>query len=1140
MSSKIFSVIGALLTVLLFATEASALETPPERPLLKRKVLAEKPITDFPDVTSAKPLSPDVIATNGVPLDEVDITFPARAKDPAAQLWSGKANLSEFDLIRFDARNMAAERVQAFLTLDDGSPKKSMPLEFWLDPGANTIAFPLWAEGLDLSKLSAMSVSIKAQASAVKIHVSKILAQKVFADRTKLWAFTFGEAHVAGAIPVTAKTMFEAGKPFGLSGTDIAARVWQGEFGWFGSSIAGTNLAFQAALPQDDYEVQTVAFGVDWQGVRSQSFKIVANDAIVVDKPMTPEKFYSFDGQYYGANIFYDPKRSLFDQYHRKYFEAEKFEAKPAAGTLTLKFENCGVRALWIYPKALAQEGREFVDCCYGEEAYNLWMKHARVRDHAPAPNTVNADAKDQQRGYMLFARNYQYRVYPNSLPAQEEVIHDGLNVACAANEYEPVTFVVRPLKDLGAVKVTVSDLAGEGQTIPASSFEKFIVKYFPQQVSGVFYEAVPTVLYPYFDMELKQDWNCQYWMTMHVPAGTPGGAYKGKISIQPANGEATELPLSVTVFPFDLPKTKTECGAWNNTALGSHGVHQFPNNDELAAKLLDAECKNMAEHGLNCYCMGGPAAKSYDANGAVLDFHNLDLIAAALNKNGMTGRHMLGTDGLNKYGLQRKGFKEFSPEWNAAYRKVMSETHDWMVKNKVNAVLQVTDEPRETELEEWNHNRRDTIKLLKLAREIPGMQTMVTLMGDHDGFNRPYSAMVPLMDVMATHSWPGSDNIIFLSAVEHIADYWAYNNGFTRFAHGFYLWKSKALGHWQWVYSWEVCNAHIPVMMPHDSSGAYIFPGGFLNTLKFENTREGIDDHRYLELLETTLAGAPKDSAAAKDAKAFLTVLEKFLPEYPADIGQTTGAEAGGTYDESKSTTYFDPWRKQIAEYIMALKENRAAKKIDAAWSMFPQQALVEDRKVICKLVAKGPVIDGKGSDPVWKDATEVTDFVNLARGVIAPIQTHVKSVCDGEKIYFLFTCNEPKFGELKAYAINRDDACWEDDSVEMFLDVLHDKTTYKHIIVNCLGTIEDGDGRDDMWNGDIQTAVSKEKGVWRVEVSATVKSLGAETPKDGTVWGVNLCRNRQPQPPETSSWAFVGNSFHNPSKFGTMEFKK
>ncbi|HYF51979.1 MAG TPA: sugar-binding protein [Planctomycetota bacterium] len=1133
------------------AADAFAVEQ--ERPLLKRPAI--KTETLWSSEGNAEP--PAAAIHPGVKLSKTGrncvIEFPAREELPAVKLWSGgPLNLTGMDLLRLEVS--ASVRSALMLYVHDDSDQKRAAIPLALDPGVNQIAIPLWCllrEGSDdklhIAKIKELQLALIRQAEPLKLKIASITATKVFNESEKVKFYRFGEgAPFIGATPVRPNTMYDAGRGYGLSGDPIGSRAWQWEFPLLGTAVSGSNLSFRCDLPDGDYEVQVVAFGQSWQGARDPSYKILANDAVVVDFQNTPEKFYSFDGHYYGANIFFDPSKTLFDQYHRKYYEAHKFETKAANGAINLKFDGCGVRALWIYPKAAAEEGRAFVDGCYAEEGHNLWLRFARVRDHAPTKDGVPPNAADTQRGYALFTRNYQHRVYPNSLPTKDEVVTNetGIAIAAAPGEFEPLTFVVRPTQDLGPTRIAYSDLVSGQNKIPAAQIQSFLIKYYPQAAQGMWYEAAPTHLYPYFDIELKKEWNQQYWGTLYVPPGTPGGDYKGTITITPQKGQPTTLPLTVTVHPFDLPKTKTECGMWNNTALSSHQTDAFPNNRDFKLKVLDAEIRNMAEHGLNCYAIGQPRGVKYDlaTKSVTLDFSTWELLAEVIKKYNMPGRHKFTVWNIAKYGMLRpqNGFKIWTPEFNEGYIGVMRQCHEWLQQNGLRAVLQVTDEPRETELNDWNHNRVDCIRLLKLARQVPGMQTMITMMGDTDGFNRPYTPLIPLMDIMASHSWARSDDFIFLSTVEKLADYWSYNNGFTRFAHGFYLWKSKALGHWQWVHSWEVTDAHIPVHFSGDSSAVYVFPGGFLNTPKYEVVREGIDDHRYIELLNELLASAPKDAIAAVEAKKFLTVLEKFLPQYPHNEHLVTGAEAGGVYDESKETYYFEPWRRQIAEYITAIREKREPKKVDAAWAMFPKQLAAEQRKVVCKLVNKAPTIDGKGDDEVWAQAEEIGDFVNLARGVLAPIQTKVKMVCDGEKLYFLFTCIEPKYGELKAYAINRDEQCWEDDSVEAFIDAGATKKKYKHLIVNCLGTVQDSDTRDGLWNGDTQVAVSKDKGVWRAEFSVTLKSMGAPKPEEGAVWAINLCRNRQPAPAEISSWAFVGHSFHNPEGFGRLEFSK
>ncbi|GMV80300.1 MAG: hypothetical protein AMXMBFR7_14840 [Planctomycetota bacterium] len=1122
----------------------------PARPWLKRPALQEHVLADFAaGAGSAKALhaKTKVEAREG----GLNIAFPAREQDPDVLLWSGDgAGLAGMDMLRFDATVQSGGRLVLRVHLHAGAGAP-FTQTLHLDPGTHTCAVPLknlirdgGDERIEAANLDRIRISIQRRGDDAEVKIEKLSAQRIFEGLDARW-FDFGaDGCFAGAASVTAKTLYDAARGFGLSGTELVDQAYHDGFPLFGDQVAGKDLAFRIDLPDGEYEVQCVAFGTNWQGVRNVSYKILANEKSVVEDTITPERFFSYELQYYGADLIYDPARTLFDQYHRTYFKPHRFEASAAGGALTLKFEQCGPRTLWIYPKAQAEAGRAFVEACYGEVDHEIWSRIARVRPHKLEGEGAPVAAAEAQRGYRIFTRNYQFRIYPNHEPGADELLDpaQGLEIACAPNEYEPVTFALRPLKDLGVTKVTFSELTSGAHKLPASAFDLCFVKEFPQSVGGGWYEPIPTLLHPYKELELKKDWNRQYWATLFVPPGTPAGTYTGSITLAPHHGEALALPVRVRVRPFDLPKTKTECGMWNNTAFGSHMLQAFPDYEPYVQQTLEAEIRIWAEHGMNGFVLDRPKV-TYDRPNVKVtcEFSEWKRTIDACRKYGLSGRHLIGgVAGIVQYGLMRKGFTEFSPEFNSAYIQVLTQMRDWIKANDVPAAAQIFDEPRETELNDWNRNRRDTIKYLKLARQVEGLQTVVTLMGDRDGFNRPYTPLVPLMDIVSTHPWERSDDSIYLCAVEKIADLWLYNGGPSRLVHGYYLWKSRAKGHWQWVYSWEVRDAHIPVFHPKATSQGYAYPGGFLSAVTFEHVREGVDDHRYLELLEAELAQTPKDAPAALAARGFVKAIEEYLPAYPKDHGLSSGAEAGGVYNEDRAKLSFDAWREQLAEYIAALREKREAKKVETAWAMFPKALTAEKKQVVCKLVAQAPVVDGKADDAVWKDAEEATGFLNLARSVLAVPQTSVKAVCDGVKLYVHFTCHEPKYGELKAYAIERDKDVWMDDSVEVFLDANRDKKTYKHLIVNCLGTIQDGDGRDPLWNAEMEAAVSKSKGSWSVEFSVTLASLGVEPPVEGAVWGVNLCRSRQPEPRETSSWAWVGHSFHNPEGFGELIFKK
>jgi hypothetical protein len=396
-------------------------------------------------------------------------------------------------------------------------------------------------------------------------------------------------------------------------------------------------------------------------------------------------------------------------------------------------------------------------------------------------------------------------------------------------------------------------------------------------------------------------------------------------------------------------------------------------------------------------------------------------------------------------------------------------------------------------------------------------------------------------MDVCATHSWEGSKETIFLCGTEKLAEYWAYNNGMDRFPYGFYLWKSTALAHWQWVYSWSNTEAAAPLI--HEGMDGAVVPymKRSLPRLCYEWVREGIDDLKYAATLEKAIAEAPKDgpgAQAAKEAAKFLAALKKFLPEYP-EHGLTTGSEAGGKYTEGGLKTYFDAWREQIAEYVVAVKSGAKPAVVAKATEPFPAGISEESKTAVCLIVDKAPKVDGKLDDDAWKDAPVASGFLNLARATPAAVPTEVRMVTDGKRLFFAFHCVEPKYGEMRAYATERDSDVWMDDSVEIFLDPGRSKKNYFQVIVNWLGTIQDGENRDGLWNADAQVAVVKGKGFWDVEVAIALASMRTAA-APGAEWGLNLCRNRKPQPSETTSWTHVGHSFHNPEKFGTLVFRK
>ncbi len=192
-------------------------------------------------------------------------------------------------------------------------------------------------------------------------------------------------------------------------------------------------------------------------------------------------------------------------------------------------------------------------------------------------------------------------------------------------------------------------------------------------------------------------------------------------------------------------------------------------------------------------------------------------------------------------------------------------------------------------------------------------------------------------MDIISTHAWKGSAGLI-ARAHEKGKTLWLYNTGMDRFSWGFYNWRARSEGRWEWHF----CT-------PHDSArggypggewynpftGVHGFapnappadhPGGMLFQSNFLDVMEGINDYAYLTTLNKAIEAAEADgkrAAAVKEAKAFLAALDRAIPELPGAKGllnEGDGALVGmGVDDDARLQA--PHWRETIAGLLKALQ---------------------------------------------------------------------------------------------------------------------------------------------------------------------------------------------------------------------------
>jgi hypothetical protein len=530
-----------------------------------------------------------------------------------------------------------------------------------------------------------------------------------------------------------------------------------------------------------------------------------------------------------------------------------------------------------------------------------------------PAPTPTD---EQQRAGYIVFSRNYLEEVYYNSNPRPAEIGAE-LRLFATPGEYEPVTFAVKPLAALSGATVTCTELKTEaGATLPREIVDVRFVRQLARGVRSFVWMPGPEALEPFDRLDLPAGRTTLFWLTVHVPPTAAPGRYTGSVSFQADNAPATALALSVVVLPFRLlDDPETQFGWYYGSSKPA---------------TLRAELEDMRAHGFNAVTLPSPTVTRIGGGaGPEVDFSAWDQYARLLAEVGLTGVHQAGIDHVTQ-ALARAGIQELSPEFSAPFVAAMRRHKEWLDAHPNFRVLFVIyDEPRESLLNPWNRNFEQTVAYLKLCRQVPGLTISVNPMGDSGG-SVDYTPFAGLVDVLNTHAWEGSARLI-AETLRLNRTLWVYNNGYSRLAWGFSLWKLKARGNWQWAYFGAGSSdpySPIPVggsENPGESNTGrgptYCFPDRIIPTPRYEWVREGIDDYRYLYTLDQRLKAAKGQvpQQVAQEAQALFDEIEQVAPQYPA-TGLQTGAEAGGSGDPAELLATYDQFRWRAALCLMKL----------------------------------------------------------------------------------------------------------------------------------------------------------------------------------------------------------------------------
>jgi hypothetical protein len=176
---------------------------------------------------------------------------------------------------------------------------------------------------------------------------------------------------------------------------------------------------------------------------------------------------------------------------------------------------------------------------------------------------------------------------------------------------------------------------------------------------------------------------------------------------------------------------------------------------------------------------------------------------------------------------------------------------------------------------------------------------------------------------------------------------------------------------------------------------------------------------------------------------------------------------------------------------------------------------------------------VDGDLSDSVWERAGVINQFTQQEpdSGAPATEKTEVRLLQDSEALYIAAYCYDSDFeGVVRNTLRHRDDSVWsKDDVIRFVLDTFHDHRRGYVFSINPLGTKQDSQIDNDVWNPswdevwDVRTRVRDDG--WSVEVRIPFRILRFRNDGGGE-WGFNIQRSIK-RKNETATWSPMPASF-------------
>jgi len=783
--------------------------------------------------------------------------------------------------------------------------------------------------------------------------------------------------------------------------------------------------------------------------------------------------------------------------------------------------------------------------------------------DDSPEPVPTK---QQEDRGFVLFHRPLTDVVFATAVPGEHEQC-EALQVFAAPSEYEPATISLYALEDLNQVKVSVEGLPATAEVLPIRTLDKRVTYSSAQYIADM-----PVLCERRDKVDVPAGTCKRFLIDLQVDDGAAPRVYEGQVHIDAEGRDRVTIPFRLRVIPIKLEDP--EGMFWGEYYTGP----RLATTDEEKSQVLRRDMIDMRRHGMTSVglCIGAPIDKlQWNGNDACeLGFDGTSLYEQFMDLYVELGYPMpviLLSDTGQAAAGKDSDYAVDSEEWGRRYKafwramQVLAQERGWP-----EVIVQPVDEPG---WQSRDHKERN-VRCLKLLKQIPGMRTEQDGPGDGYFHNEAgpyadvwnYNGAIAKPDQIREYQAAGKTIVLYNCDVE------SYRPEVDRYVAGWFQAAAGVSGCYNWAYMSFYGSPyddldHKTGTWMHEYPPTEDEPGG--PSTGWIGAREGIDDYKYIDALRRTIARARAnpDAQTQKAADQAQAALQDILAtiDYSPRVRSAARWTKTGTSPEGAKTiggTLKLPNGWQHAEYekarwsvaratldvMAALGELPSSVKGATAqsnngplvsklhWHTQPPPKPVQiggqnARQATIPVLQQTPAVDGDLADPIWSKAAKLEPFA-LSSGLGKPqMQTDVLMLCDGVNLCLGVTCHEDKMGYITAAVSQEGGPVWQDDCVEVFVDNNFDRSTFKQVLVNSLGTQGWNNSADSKWRAASKAATQLYEDRWTVELMIPMADLGLTGPQ----FGFNVCRERRPtETMELSCWSPTGGAFGMPDKFG------